>query len=68
MAVKLGTVQTFANVKKDKAPVLDGPARRRLARAYEAGVPLRDLQERFRCSERTIRRIAAEEGARRCER
>lgn len=55
-------------VRRYEAPVMDGPARRRLARAYEAGVPLRDLQERFRCSERTIRRIAAEEGATRCER
>lgn len=55
-------------VRRYEAPVMDGPARRRLARAYEAGVPLRDLQERFRCSDKTIRRIAAEEGATRYER
>lgn len=50
-------------VRRYEAPVMDGPARRRLARAYGAGVPLKALAERFRCSERTIRRIAAEEGA-----
>lgn len=55
-------------VRRYEAPVMDGPARRRLARAYEAGVPMRDLQERFRRSGREIRRIAAEEGAKRCER
>lgn len=55
-------------VRRYEAPVMDGPARRRLAMAYGAGVPLKALAERFRCSERTIRRIAAEEGATRCER
>ena len=55
-------------VRRYEAPVMDGTARRRLARAYEAGVPMIYLQERFRCSDKTIRRIAAEEGATRCER
>ena len=55
-------------VRRYEAPVMDGPAKRRLARAYEADVPMIYLQERSGCSNKTIRRIAAEEGATRCER